>query len=202
MYEDICALLGCKNPFHDHNPQEKVLGLSQLVDTEDPAFIVIAHVLTDMLASGVKLTRPTVDAAIHLGRYYHSTGARPPLPERTTNGMIENVVYYMRFGNLIKIGTTTALSARTRQLRPDEVMAAEPGSYDLERKRHQQFAAFRLHGEYFHPAALLMLHIRKIRGRHLKPPKNPPKTARQSTVVADLLPPWSNLGTSTVPGPE
>lgn len=90
--------------------------------------------------------------------YTPTTKARPP---------IRPVVYYIRWGERIKIGTSKRLHERLRTLYHDEVLAAEPGSVKLERQRHQRFAEYRLPGqrEWFTPAPALMFHINTVRDR-------------------------------------
>lgn len=74
------------------------------------------------------------------------------------------VVYYCRIGYLIKIGTTFSLGSRMMALQPDELLALEPGSYDTERERLQQFAASKAPkgSEYFFPDPPLMEHIGRL----------------------------------------
>ena len=50
------------------------------------------------------------------------------------------LVYYARRGDLIKIGTSIKLRQRMVTLKIDELLAVEPGSYNLEAQRHEQFA--------------------------------------------------------------
>lgn len=87
------------------------------------------------------------------------TKARPP--ERP-------VVYYIRWGDRIKIGFTKRLAERLKGLYHDEVLAVEPGSRDLERQRHTQFASVRVEGqrEWFTDSAALRFHINTIRDKH------------------------------------
>lgn len=189
MYEDICAQLGkCLNPLHDHGERIGAPGLSSLVDTTDPAFEAIARVLADMNAAGVKLTLASVDVAIRLGRLYQSKREQPAVPQQTAYGLRHEVVYYMRFGHLIKIGTTGLLGNRARELKPDEVLAAEPGSYDLESERHRQFGRFLAEGEYFFPAPALMAHIRKVRVRYRRTLLEPVVTQRYDDHACDPIP--------------
>jgi hypothetical protein len=66
-----------------------------------------------------------------------------------------DVVYYIRFKNQIKIGTTSNPRSRIASLPHDEVLAFERGDRYRERARHEQFAEFRIAGtEWFrvHPA--------------------------------------------------
>lgn len=72
------------------------------------------------------------------------------------------VVYYVRHGDQVKIGTTHSLVNRLRQIRHDALLAIEPGHYDLEKLRHWQFAENRLDGEWFALDADLEDHIAHI----------------------------------------
>lgn len=55
------------------------------------------------------------------------------------------VVYYIRFADRVKIGTTTDLQKRLTSIPHDEVLATEPGSYDLEKRRHAQLRRSRIY---------------------------------------------------------
>jgi ribosomal protein S27E len=71
------------------------------------------------------------------------------------------VVYYIRFADRIKIGTTANLPNRLATLPHDEVLAVERGGRDVEKQRHQQFRQYRItpKGEWFRPGEHLMAHI-------------------------------------------
>ncbi|WP_060888669.1 hypothetical protein [Streptomyces scabiei] len=187
MQEDNCALLGwCNSPFHDHEEETPLPELAKLLDTDDPAFGDIARVLVDMSTAGVEPTAESVQIAIKLGRLYHSAGQPTAVPQDAAEGLWHEVVYYMRFGNLIKIGTTGQLYTRVRRLKPDKLLAAEPGSYDLEAKRHREFARFRAEGEHFYPAPPLLQHIRRVQAQYK--PRVPKRSAKAGStpVVAKL----------------
>lgn len=79
-----------------------------------------------------------------------------------------SVVYYARIGDYIKIGYTTRLRNRLTTLRVDELLAVEPGGFDLEQARHRQFAAERidLRRENFRPSESLTNHITATRDAH------------------------------------
>lgn len=176
MLEDSCALLGCCNVFHDHHVP--VPRLSALVDPHDPAFDSIVAVLTDMIGSGVEMTPETVTAAVKMGRQRHEREERPVEfePEARTSLVTGPVVYYVRRGNLIKIGTTRQLRQRMNSLMPDEILALEPGDQTTEASRHRQFAALREdpRGEHFFPGAALLEHVARVRSRHGAPPAGLP----------------------------
>lgn len=81
------------------------------------------------------------------------------------------VVYYMLFGDRVKIGFTTNLSTRALQIPNDEVVAAEPGTYALERQRHSEFSDERIteRGEWFKLSPRLGFHMANIRDAHGDP---------------------------------
>lgn len=72
----------------------------------------------------------------------------------------EPVVYYLRLNDLIKIGTTGNLKSRLGQYPPGCILlATEAGSTETEKQRHEQFASYRVQGEWFQAADRLMAHI-------------------------------------------
>jgi hypothetical protein len=82
----------------------------------------------------------------------------------------QSVVYYVRLGGCIKIGTTTNMKMRMNTLMPDEILATEPGTRELEQMRHKQFAGLRVRGERFLADPELLSHIQMIRA-HFGEPK-------------------------------
>jgi hypothetical protein len=61
-----------------------------------------------------------------------------------------DVVYYLRYGDRIKIGTSANPRRRIAALPHDEVLAFERGDRLLEQRRHLQFAGYRIpHTEWF-----------------------------------------------------
>ena len=77
----------------------------------------------------------------------------------------DHVVYYVLVGDLLKIGTTSRLKARLAQFPPNKkLLAVEPGSYELERKRHVEFADLLAHGnEWFRFEGALIEHVQNMR---------------------------------------
>jgi hypothetical protein len=55
-----------------------------------------------------------------------------------------DVVYYLRFDNRIKIGTSSNPRSRLGNIRHDELLGFELGGRQLEQRRHAQFASHRL----------------------------------------------------------
>lgn len=73
------------------------------------------------------------------------------------------LVYYALRDGLVKIGTTTGLAQRMSQLDIDRILAIEPGSVDLEARRHERFAGLRVHHEWFRPGEDLIAHADVLR---------------------------------------
>ena len=74
-----------------------------------------------------------------------------------------DVVYYLRFGDRIKIGTSARPRRRLAAIWHDELLALERGDRAVERARHEQFAAQR-HGrtEWFTADGELLEHVRAL----------------------------------------
>lgn len=78
------------------------------------------------------------------------------------------LVYYARIGNYIKIGYSTRVQDRLRELRADELLAIEPGGHDLEQQRHREFGTGRIdeRRENFRGSDDLLRHVLATRGRY------------------------------------
>ena len=75
-----------------------------------------------------------------------------------------DVVYYLRFRDQIKIGTSGNPRRRLASLRYDELLAFERGDRTLEQRRHAQFAEHRLaRSEWFAAHDALVEHIDVLR---------------------------------------
>lgn len=69
------------------------------------------------------------------------------------------VVYYLRYADRIKIGTSARPRRRLSAIRHEELLAFELGGRALEQQRHREFADLREGGEWFHAAPDLRSHI-------------------------------------------
>jgi hypothetical protein len=75
-----------------------------------------------------------------------------------------DVVYYLRYDDRVKIGTSAHPRRRLAAIRHDELLAFERGDRLLERRRHEQFAAERFAGtEWFRLSAALCAHLEGVR---------------------------------------
>lgn len=79
-------------------------------------------------------------------------------------GNLPGFVYYLQVGEHIKVGYSVDVRQRMRAYPPGSVLlAVEPGSPDLERQRHREFAGSLLDGrEWFRRDAPLQEHIDQI----------------------------------------
>jgi hypothetical protein len=85
------------------------------------------------------------------------------LPDGDSEPVRVDVVYYLRFDDRIKIGTSSNPRSRLAQLRFHELLAFERGGRALEQRRHAQFAGHRFAGsEWFHDHPALTDHIRSL----------------------------------------
>ena len=74
-----------------------------------------------------------------------------------------DVVYYLRYKDRFKIGTSGNPRRRFASLPHDEVLAFERGGRTLEQRRHAQFAATRIpHTEWFEASDELSSHIAEL----------------------------------------
>lgn len=80
----------------------------------------------------------------------------------------QEVVYFLKAGNFIKIGKSTGSPAgRVFELQtgcpfPIEVIGYIPGGYELERKLHKSFAMCHAHGEWFHAKRELTDYVSQV----------------------------------------
>lgn len=89
--------------------------------------------------------------------------------ERLRRGLLfdaadgRNVVYYVKFRDRVKIGTTNNLKRRCGELQTVELLYGfEPGSYPMEQQRHKQFALYRTQGEWFEDNRIIRSHINEV----------------------------------------
>jgi hypothetical protein len=101
-----------------------------------------------------------VDGSWHCARCGWRYGDAPdpdlPLPRI-------DVVYYLRYDERVKIGTSRNPRQRLARIRHDELLAFEQGGRAVEQQRHRDFAALREGGEWFTLAAELGAHIAGLR---------------------------------------
>jgi hypothetical protein len=84
-------------------------------------------------------------------------------PDGDTSDARVDVVYYLRYRDRIKIGTTANPRQRFASLPHDEVLAFELGDRVLEQRRHVQFAAYRIpRTEWFELNEELARHVAEL----------------------------------------
>jgi len=86
------------------------------------------------------------------------------IPDATTAPPRVDVVYYLRFGERIKIGTTANPRQRFGAIWHDELLAFERGDRRVEQRRHAEFGDLRMQRtEWFAPGDSLLEHIAQLR---------------------------------------
>lgn len=149
-----------------------------------PAIVQIMAIFADYEKDGIPVTAESAEIALKLGRRrYRELSDERASEALKRQAQIEHdkalvrpfhddpagVVYYVRRADTIKIGTTKNFRSRMRGLMPDEILAAEPGSYSLEDQRHREFRTHRIGGhksEYFRPAPGLLDLIQALRMKY------------------------------------
>lgn len=114
--------------------------------------------VAELKECGVDLTLEDVEKILTQAPRYAAAEARAAKP-----GAHDPIVYFIAFGDRIKIGTTTNLKGRLEAIPHDEVLATVPGSFPVERGLHARFAHLRITGEWFHRGDDLMRHIDNLR---------------------------------------
>lgn len=85
------------------------------------------------------------------------------IPDLAVADLGVDVVYYIRYRDQIKIGTSGNPRVRVASLPHDEVLAFERGDRLVEQRRHAQFAAHRFAGtEWFAVHDALLEHIAEL----------------------------------------
>ncbi|MFI6594967.1 hypothetical protein ACIBHX_01895 [Nonomuraea sp. NPDC050536] len=148
-----------------------------LIDVDDPDFGRVASILGEMVAAGVDIDESAVAIATKLGKLPNRKPRRQSEREPIADLGLpiwgeaqQSIVYYIRRGELIKIGTTMNPKDRFADLVPDEILAFEPGDRSVEARRHDQYMRLRKgNSEYFEAAPALMRHIACMRKTHGAP---------------------------------
>ncbi|WP_431246650.1 GIY-YIG nuclease family protein [Leifsonia xyli] len=156
--DTACALCGA--PAHAGAPL--ALCLAHLLEAHE--WVDAEYGVTDVLPS------PCAFCGSRLGVRYPSGWlcavcewrvGEPPSEGAATARV--DVVYYLRYRDRIKIGTTANPAQRFAALPHDEVLAFERGDRTLEHHRHEQFARLRIPGtEWFETDAALLAHVAAV----------------------------------------
>jgi hypothetical protein len=85
------------------------------------------------------------------------------LPYWSTTARPTGWVYFIRVGDLVKIGYTADPKRRFAALQPSEVLHLEPGTMQDELRCHDAFAHLRVDGEHFRPEADLLAFVADLR---------------------------------------
>lgn len=146
---------------------------TERVKPGDPIYSAVISKIMEMKILQVEITAELMERIID-SEIYKGQDAPPPPPSaaapiqrkpqaiRESVDAVGEVVYYMRIGNRVKIGTSTNLRRRLASLNPEELMAVERGGRTVEACRHRQFAGLRTNGEWFRLEGELAQHIKEI----------------------------------------
>jgi hypothetical protein len=111
----------------------------------DPLPVEDAHGVTDLLPAPCRLCGSRLGVRYPTGWICAICEWRVgELPDGELAPPRIDVVYYLRLGERVKIGTTANPRQRFTQIVHDEVLAFERGDRRLEQRRHHEFAEQRL----------------------------------------------------------
>ena len=153
----VCCVDGCGRPVEPGAPAPLCAWhLDAAADWSERE-----HGRTDLLPS------PCVACGSRLGVHWPSgwlcavcEWRQGDVPDAELGVVRVDVVYYIRFDDRIKIGTSSNPRQRLGTLWHDELLAFERGDRVVERRRHGQFAATRFgRTEWFAPSAELDAHV-------------------------------------------
>ena len=162
------------NPYatsHSQNSGRRLPHMDK-VDPQDPDRTDILLMVHRFELAGIEIDERAVEIAAKYMRWERERRAEQSAKQRAEweqrqaeTEVRESWVYFIRIGQLVKIGMTTNLANRFSSLRPNEVLVIQPGGLDEEAALHRQFAVLRAGGEFFHPGPPLQEHIRELRQR-------------------------------------
>lgn len=138
--------------------------LSEFIPTSSPYFGRLLLRLDSIHQLGAKITDDIMHDVIM--DIHADDQVKKDRSAKLQAGRKHQIVYYMRIGNRVKIGTTTNLKVRLEAINPEELLCTEPGGHPLEKQRHRQFAALRTHGEWFRLEGELQQHIDGLRSHN------------------------------------
>jgi hypothetical protein len=137
--------------------------LAEFIPTSSPYFGRVLLRVDEIEGLGVTIT-PDVMREVIL-KIHETDQHKKDLSRRLQAGRKNQVVYYMRVGDRVKIGTTINLQHRMAHFNPEELLATETGGHHLERQRHRQFGHLRTTGEWFKYEDDLRAHIDQVRSQ-------------------------------------
>lgn len=163
VYAEFCCWPGCGEDFHDAEGSPP-LCMKHLIK--------VAAFMVPMIKDKLRPDPPNSTPAEVAARRERQDRIRAAQQE-------QSVVYYIRLGDRVKIGTTVNLRARmgSFMVTDEALLATEPGGRELEAQRHQEFAEERVveqggagrRRELFNPSIRLLAHIDDVRAEHGEP---------------------------------
>jgi hypothetical protein len=140
-----------------------------LIDPADPAIREVVRALLQLREFGFSVDgEEIIQRAITVGRGRHYARVEREQTEadevyEETKVRIDrprqNFVYYAQFRDLVKIGFTSDVRRRMQSLGTERLLTVELGGYQLEHRRHEEFADLRMHGEWFRYEGPLVRHV-------------------------------------------
>lgn len=101
------------------------------------------------MAARAEIDKARLDEARNQRRADRIAELRGLAEKSLAAGAGAGIVYYVRFRDAVKIGTSISPANRLGGLPWDELLAVEPGGRAVEQLRHAEWESLRLNGEWF-----------------------------------------------------
>lgn len=113
----------------------------------------------------------------------------PELYEPVPISESAGVVYFIRVGELIKVGFSSDLGQRMRSYPPDaELLACYTGSFAEEQRWHKLLTVHRANRrEWYHPTAEVMAAVEDAKARQADEPQQTPEQEAHNTKMRDVF---------------
>lgn len=92
----------------------------------------------------------------------HSGREVKPPASRRRPPALRGTIYFVRLGDLVKIGFTTNMARRMTVIPHEEILGAKSGTMEDERRCHAAFKHLRVKGEWFRAAPDLLAFIADV----------------------------------------
>lgn len=154
------------------HPDESPCGLE--VEPDAPILICPMHVAAAYRYAMSRITKETEPPDLRVKRLRESSEWTAMINREKAKVQAElagdvegSWVYYIRVGDQIKIGVSIdpLKRAQSLSLTAAHIVATEPGTSLLEAKRHSEFRALHIHGEWFRAEGRLLDHIAALQAQ-------------------------------------
>lgn len=157
-----CQIDGCDNLLASPVTTEELVSASFIRMCEEH-YILTLHTMAQLFEPG-SLIRHISGASEAQRLRWNRENEEAKRRESERRSQLPGWIYYLKVGDLLKIGYATILYDRLRQYPPNiTVLAVHPGTRDLETHLHRKFRLHRERGrEWYTDAQVIREHISEV----------------------------------------